>query len=560
MSLYRRDNINQNITEILVSLLDDNISGFRDIKWRSNSKRYNKLREYKTIKYELCVFVADAYYGHELKHRDDELYYSIHYERALKLLGKDYRKYLDLIFVCKGGAKISSWFNKDGSTFRWKLRKEIIDLCDIAYKRNKDVRSLVGRDGKVMTEWIDYAVSAYNEKAEFGKKVNGKLYKGLNPSIQLNKNNATLATHLFSDIYKYKTSRIKRKDLDKWLKIIDNIGINLDDDLRFGTDRLIDLHRNCIEIWNQLNIDIIGVGMIGQTYVRRNTGRLYGMGRGNVQNLQRELRKMLLSGLGYYDYDTKNAHFTLLSQYYKMLTNRELVMITKYVNNTASYREQISIDTGIRYDLVKKCLLGICYGAGISGSRHGKKGKMEYNDIYKTLHTQTNNHNETQILYDELTKHPIVLGIWNDVDKGYKIVKKSWKTRYKLTKTRMINMMGIETKTYHIDDYGKEKEKSKGKLLSHFLHGIETRILIDIIQAEGSSFILYLHDGWVSKYNWDLQELETYISQQTRRHLLEYSGIKDAFVIDMKKEELTEVVEGDWTKKLMVEGVVEDIM
>ena len=55
------------------------------------------------------------------------------------------------------------------------------------------------------------------------------------------------------------------------------------------------------------------------------------------------------------------------------------------------------------------------------------------------------------------------------------------------------------------------------------------------------------------------KELEQYISTSTRKMLLEYSGIKDAFVIRIKKVELTDVIKGDWTKKLMTEGVLEDI-
>ena len=67
MPQYYKDITNTNITDILVRLLDENIIGFRDIVWRSKSKRFNTL-DAKTIKYELCVLISDAYYGHELKH------------------------------------------------------------------------------------------------------------------------------------------------------------------------------------------------------------------------------------------------------------------------------------------------------------------------------------------------------------------------------------------------------------------------------------------------------------------------------------------------------------
>ena len=41
-------------------------------------------------------------------------------------------------------------------------------LCD-KVQEDKDVRRLIDKKGKVMTPWIDYTVSQYNEKSEFGK-------------------------------------------------------------------------------------------------------------------------------------------------------------------------------------------------------------------------------------------------------------------------------------------------------------------------------------------------------------------------------------------------------
>ena len=138
---------------------------------------------------------------------------------------------------------------------------------------------------------------------------------------------------MFSDIYKYKTGRLGYSDIEKWLGVLDNIGADIDDDLRFGTDRLLELHTSTIEIWGQINIDIIGDGNIGMMYKERNTGRLYGVGKGNIQNKQKELRTMLLSGMGYYDYDMENARYTILGQYYKMISG-ETLSINHYTKKT----------------------------------------------------------------------------------------------------------------------------------------------------------------------------------------------------------------------------------
>ena len=557
---YSKDTYNTNITEKLVELLNENIKGFRDIDWWSRSKRYGKTMDAKTIKYELCVMISDMYFGHELKHRDDGLYYSIHWKRAKDLFGRDYRKYLDLVFRTKGGARMSSWGKKDGSTLRWRLKDEVIDLCDKAYRQNKDVRRLIDKKGKVMTSWIDYAVSQYNEKSEFGKKVDAKYAKELAPFVGLNKINCTLASHMFSDIYKYKTGRLGYSDIEKWLGVLDNIDANIDDDLRLGTDRLLELHTSTIEIWGQINIDIIGDGNIGMMYKERNTGRLYGVGKGNIQNKQKELRTMLLSGMGYYDYDMENAHYTILGQYYKMISGRTLSAVNHYTKNTKAVREAISLNTGIRYEIVKRCLLGIVYGAKIDSKSKIMNGAASYTDIYNAIHKQTKQHKTTELLFRKLQNNKHVQNIWKDVDDAYRWIRKSWKVRYKGSdKERMINMRNKSTYTKELNSFGKYQYKSKGRLLSHFLQGIEAKILLEIMVEEGNGFVLALHDGWVSRINWDVKELEQKISQWTRKHLLEYNGIKDAFVIKISKDELTEVVEGDWIETLSKKGILEEI-
>lgn len=560
--LYSKDTYNTNITEKLVELLNDNITGFREMGWISRSKRFGKSIDIKTIKYELCDLVSNAYFGHELKHRDDANYYSIHYERAKKLLGKNYRSHLDLVFRCKGGVKISSWNSKDGSTFRWKLKDEVIEICDKAYKQNNDIRRLVDKKGSVMKSWVGYAVSSYNEKSEKGKKVDTSAYQNVEESILLNKINCTLATHMFSDIYKYKSGRIEEAEVKKWYKILDNIGADITDNMRFGLDRLKELHLRTIEMWGQLNIDIIGDGRLALMYKERNTGRLYAVGRGNIQNTQKELRTMLLSGLGYYDYDMENAHFTLLGQYYNFISNNKLTAVNRYIKNTKATRLRISTHTGIRLDLVKKCLLGIVYGAKIDDKKKVINGKHTTTDIYDTIYRQTNDKQTADEMFYRFSNDAEIKEIWKDVDVAYRYIKSNWKiSSYRGgNKERMVNMNGNTTYTKELKANGKYEYKSKGRLLSHFLQGIEARILKDIILEEGNSFRLALHDGWVSHINWDIADIEDRISKHSRKHLLQYSGIKRAFEVKITKKELSEIVDGDWTETLVKDGVLEEIV
>ena len=64
MTYRDKDVLNKNVREDLIRMLDAKISGFRDIEWRSKSKRFTQ-KDAKTIKYELVVLITDCYWGHE---------------------------------------------------------------------------------------------------------------------------------------------------------------------------------------------------------------------------------------------------------------------------------------------------------------------------------------------------------------------------------------------------------------------------------------------------------------------------------------------------------------
>ena len=131
----------------------------------------------KTIKYELAILITDCYWGHELKHKKDERYYSLYYEKLKSRLGKDYRKVIDTCFDIKHGVSISSFRKKDGYTQKYRLKKDVKEICDKIFRKDIRQHSIIDRSGTIMTDWVDYAVSNSNEKGEFQKKVNNKRYK-----------------------------------------------------------------------------------------------------------------------------------------------------------------------------------------------------------------------------------------------------------------------------------------------------------------------------------------------------------------------------------------------
>jgi len=439
------------------------------------------------------------------------------------------------------------------------LKKEIIDICEELFRKNIKVHSLVGRTGQVMTEWEEYAVSKTNEKGEFQTKVDNKKYK-IPPRVQLNKNNGTILTHLYSDLYNYKTGRLKKQDVKLWIDIIESVGGNINDSRRWSGDRIITMHKHSVEIFNEMMIDIIGEGYVGQLYKERNTGRLFGTGGCNLQGMMREQRRILMGGLGYYEYDMENAHYSILEQYYEMISGRKLKRIGKYIKNTKGYRNRLERETGNSYETTKECLIAIIYGAGINRMEIRIFGRMKELALWETIKRQTTNIATAEKLWYDFTDNTIVKDLYAEVDIAYQAIKRSWVETGSGKGRRLKNVFGKTAAMLFEDDKGEMKEKSKGKLLSHFLQGIEARILFGIICEEGKdAFIMPHHDGWVSRQNWDTDRLQQLIGLDTRKMLLDYNGVRGAFDIKIKKVELTDILDGDWKDIFIKKGVVPTI-
>ena len=549
---------NSNVREDLIDALDEKMIGFRDILWRSKSKRFRD-KDAKTVKYELVILITDCYWKHELKHKSDKTYYSLFYEKLKSRLGKDYRKYIDTVFDIKSGVAISSPFTKNGLTQKYKLKDEVVSICDNIFRKDIKQHSLMDRSGKRMTEWADYAVSRTNEQGDFQKKVNNKRYK-FSPKVLLNKNNGTLLTHMWSDLWKYKSGRLQKSQVRKWIEIIEACGGDINKEKTWTTDRLVELHDSSLEIYNKMMIDIVGIGYVGQQYVEKDSGRLYAQGYGSLQSMKTEQRRILMGGLGYWEYDMENAHYTIVEQYYNMLSNRRLTQIRKYVKDTKGVRERLVKETNISYDTIKQCLISLIYGAGIQNKHIFINGKNEDSGIYKTIGKEASNNVHKDELWNNFVSNKIVLDLHSEIDTAYKIIKESWIESGSGKGKRMKNMSNKTTAVFIETENGDMRTKSKGKLLSHFLQGIEARILWGIMNEERDSFVMPHHDGWVSKWEWDTKRLEQLISTDSKKMLLDYNNLQDGFDIKIKKVEMTNVISGDWTEKILTKGVVDTIV
>ena len=549
-SLANRRRINTNITDDLVNELNNNIASFSEIRWVVRSKRFSDSITH--IKYELAVFITDAYYGHIREHINDKRYITLYYLDLKKKLGRDYRKGILTCFDLIGGVKISTPYKKDGSTFKYKLKDDVMKVCDKVFSGEYKLHGLIGRDGSKVNDLPSYVVSNINADGELSKKVDNKPHNWDNV-VQLNENNVVLMTRMWADLYRYKTGRIKKKqDVDKWLDVLKV----LRQDIKELTEsKLRRLHKSSVELAGKTTIDIIGMGSILQLYTEKDSGRLYGDGYLNLQTLPKEMRYIAMGGLEYYEYDIENAHYNILYQYNKMVKGPVLNKIKEYITDTNGVREQISNEIGVRIELVKKVLIPIIYGATMDKSWRVIDGVHSDSAIYeKCMEYTDGDSTEAQELWNRFKGNDMVVGLTNDVKRAYKHIKKSW-----ITTTKGKRLKNVRNKTiniYEVDDRtGKVKEKSCGKLLSHLLQGIESVVVLYIISEDNQSFVMPHHDGWVSKKNWDTDTIEKIIKAQTTRVMNDYSPILYGFDLKIKKIKLNNPILGDWTETLVKKGI-----
>ena len=195
------------------------------------------------------------------------------------------------------------------------------------------------------------------------------------------------------------------------------------------------------------------------------------------------------------------------------------------------------------------------YGASINTKHryNDKKNIMEDGAIYgDVLEYTKGNRKEADELFDSIATNVIVRGLEKDIQLGFRYIKKSWKTKFAGEKERLYNHANKPIRLYEFrDKKQKWMKKSRGKVLAHFIQGLEAVLLWYIMEEEQQSFIMPHHDGWVSTMNWDTKRLENILNVKSAKLLNDYNGMDGGFKLKLKKVKLGEVMMGDWKDLLL---------
>jgi len=546
-----RMSISTNVREELITALDNKVSGFRNIRWISKSKTYNTIQD---IKFNLCMIILNEYSGHKKKHNIDNDYSSYSSVNSRKILGSEADKLMAMVFdkihPSTKGQTINLIEHK--TTLKYKLKDEIIQICDDVHLGEYKLHARITREGKRLNTIPEYVVRSISNGGLI-KKNSSKKYNW-NNVVQLNEDNILIAVKMWSELFRHKVG--KDNNVEHWINVLTSLGKDYDD---YNKKQLEDRVKHSLELLNKTTIDVLGEGRILQLYQEKDSGRLYGDEWLNLQTLPKEMRYMAMGGNNYYEYDMENAHYNIIWQFNKMLAGSELNAIGEYIKNTAGTRVAISMATGIDKKVIKEILIAMIYGASISQYHaydNKKKVRLD-NAIMKILLNYTeDNKDDATDLFDRVAANKNVLDIFKDIGKAKRCIKKNMIINTKRKYQYLVNPYNKETPM--LDQYG--EKKSSGALLSHMMQGIEASLLMFIIEEEEDKFIMPHHDGWVSLIDWDTDRLQEIVKIKSMKMLNDYNNIDGSFDIKITKKKINDIDKGDWASEMLKVKSVKDLL
>jgi len=531
------------VAQQLQDELDKTIKGFCDIESRVLSIRDG--RAYRDYKYELCNLILNTFYSKTKKHKADDKYVSFHYKELKTKLGRDYRKIMDTCFIYKkagGGYKQI----RDSATYKYKLKSDVIDTINKHLGKSFSRQDYI-KDGVIMKAHNLPKYSVREKKS--GKWVNVIKSKAFSNLVSLNGDNIKLVLSVYSDLQKYYKDGNTKVYIKDALRLLKEYGWDIEEynnntkRINGAIERRLKDTINLIQLThnNAYNTDDII-----QTYTIKDSGRFYieqdkNDTDTNLQNLPREIRKIVMGGMGYYEYDIENAHYNILSQLYTNISGKKLNSIDYYTNNTKEIREQISAELKVSYRFAKDLLLMMIYGANIFAKHRSNiiTHKLETSDTARKVLEYTN---DDKMHADEIHN---LIEINDTLGKIHKEIKTGRKLI--LSKAKRVNVRGVEKIYNHLSrgtniykKYNKKNiEKTQGSLLSHIIQGLESHILVSV-RGEDDGMIMFHHDGWVSRNDMDTQLLEQIIERRMKELLIS-NNIDGTMQFSVVKEKLADV-------------------
>lgn len=220
----------------------------------------------------------------------------------------------------------------------------------------------------------------------------------------------------------------------------------------------------------------VAPGCVIHKYQQSNSGRMYAQGI-NLQAVNRQVRFSALHGM--WDYDIENCHYAILMQM-AAKAGLQCAVIEEYLNNKATIRADLAVSLNLTPRQVKKALLALVYGAGLSSDPDAAIPEMLGGVEVAT----------------SLYQHHFFKALAEDVAKASSVILKT----HRPFRGGLRNACGLVMRT--------AGKKARHKL-AHLLQGVESVALEAAHNVCSESILLLQHDGFTA----DTPELDLSLIQ-----------------------------------------------
>jgi len=229
---------------------------------------------------------------------------------------------------------------------------------------------------------------------------------------------------------------------------------------------------------------------IPHRYEEAGCGRLYATGV-NLQSAPREIRDAALHGS--WDYDFSNCHYTIILQL-ALRHGLDLPEVRWYLDNKKAVRQAFAARVGTDEDTIKTCLLAPIYGARSTLWSGAEIPQLLGEDRARKLYAD-----------------PQFRALKADVARARKVILR----RADVRQGRLFNAVGSSIPVRETEGPRWGKRRKPAELFAHIVFGVEAQLLRVVVDAYTDDVLLLMHDGFVSRRQLEVNDLEDLIRQRT---------------------------------------------
>jgi len=454
-------------------LVDKLLDEFDELVWIDERVRRGKGKNKYRFPLGYLIHFARKIYSGYYKHKSWEEYTSVSYKTLQNWFGRDYHKTTDILLEYT-----EDWSHSDKITRGWKLNdkcKKIFDEYFTRQVRQKETNKLLGLDGRVLKTFPKFGIIKSVNRNGLRLRKEEKMENNINNTTSVNFNNIQRCIDVIREIKD--TGKIGSENLNVYTKHL----------LAIDPDTLTEIRNDLTDLRDIADSELLPKGKIYQHYFEGDSGRVYTTGNTSIQQMNRIIRPIVMGGMGYWDYDIENCHFTLMKHIAAYYGYKRLDSIEEYLKNKSVIRKRLALLVDEDVSIIKQILLSILYGS----SQMVRKGNAVTDLIGGKKQHEINTDAFVDMLYKDIKGLTQFI-----VDRTERETDKHPYLR--LHGKKVLYYENIRHKRLAV--MGENGKKTPGrKILAHILQGLESKILDIIMGSVGREIKVLIHDGFITE-------------------------------------------------------------